>query len=109
MRRGDVHWVQDQVGVSGSEIKKKRPWIIVGNNALNRARKTVIAVPLSTSAPESPPISFKVSVRGSLVVAICDQIRAIDKNKFEKTPFDALSVQDMALIDDGLKQVLALQ
>jgi len=109
MKRGDIHWVHEQSGVSGSEIQKKRPWIIVSHNSINQRRKTIISVPLSTSAPESPPIAFKVAVQGRLVVAVCDQIRAIDKNKFEQNSIDTLSEHDMSLIDDGLKQVLALQ
>jgi mRNA interferase MazF len=108
MKRGEVYWVKEQSDATGSEIKKKRPWIIIGNNSLNRARKTVVSVPLSTSAPESLPIAPKVAINGQLVVAVCDQIRAIEKSKFENF-ICILSNQDMNLIDEGLKIILAIQ
>ncbi|MBS0288989.1 MAG: type II toxin-antitoxin system PemK/MazF family toxin [Proteobacteria bacterium] len=108
MKRGEVYWVKEQSDTSGSEIKKKRPWIIVGNNSINRARKTIVSVPLSTSAPESLPIAPKVGINGQLIVAVCDQIRAIEKSKFENS-ICILSNQDMNLIEEGLKLILALQ
>jgi mRNA interferase MazF len=107
MKRGDIHWVHEQL-TTGSEIKKKRPWVVMGANPINRARKTIVAIPLSTSAPVSPPISISVAVLGGLAVAVCDQIRAIDKGNFENPPVDRVSEKDMTAIEDGLKQVLAL-
>lgn len=107
MQRGDVYWVKEQSDTSGSEIKKKRPWIIIGNNSLNKARRTVVSIPISTSAPESQPIALKVAIESQLVVAVCDQIRAIEKSKFENF-ICTLSSQDMTLIEESLKIVLAL-
>lgn len=107
MKRGDIHWVQEQPS-TGSEMRKKRPWVIMGADPINRARKTIIAIPLSTSAPASPPIAISVAALGMFVVAVCDQIRAIDKSRFEKPAADRISDQDLIAIEDGLKQVLAL-
>lgn len=105
-QRGEVYWVEE-LEHSGSEMRKKRPWVIIGINAINRARSTIIAIPLSTSASEWPPLSVKVSVRGRLVVAICDQIRAIDKKRFLNN-VDKLSAPDMNLIEQNLSKILGL-
>ena len=55
MRRGEVWWVNFDPS-EGMEIQKCRPAVILTVNALNRARGTVVVVPLSTSAKPRPPI-----------------------------------------------------
>lgn len=105
-QRGEVYLVEEH-GSQGSEQKKTRPWVLVGASQINIARSTVVAVPLSTQAPIKPPISMKVFYNNSHVSAVLDQIRALDKKRFLR--FDgALSSHEMDLIDNGLKQVLAI-
>ncbi len=105
-KRGDVFWVQE-MQTSGSEIQKKRPWVIISINPINRGRSTIVAIPLSTSATEQLPLSVKVSMNGNLVTAVCDQIRAIDKAKFSNKA-DTLSPLDMSLIEENLSKVLGV-
>lgn len=106
-KRGEVYWVKE-MQTSGSEINKKRPWVILTLDSINRGRKTIVAIPLSTQAPEIPPLSIKVSVNGNLVVAVCDQIRAIDKSNFLEK-IDTLSLVDMTLIEENLSKILGLR
>jgi len=47
VRRGDV-WRVSLDPTQGNEIQKTRPAVVVTSNALNRARRTVVVVPLST-------------------------------------------------------------
>ncbi len=101
-QRGEVYLVEE-----GHEQKKTRPWVLVGANPVNSARGTVIAVPLSTQAPEKPPLSIKVYVNNANVCAVLDQLRALDKRRFLRFE-GVLSSHEMGLIDDGLRQVLAL-
>ena len=105
-QRGEVYLVEEHP-VQGSEQKKTRPWVLVGASPINSARSTVIAIPLSTSAPHKPPLSIKVYFNNSNVCALLDQIRALDKRRFLRFE-GSLSSPEMNLIDDGLKQVLAL-
>ena len=105
-QRGEIYLVEEYQ-VQGHEQKKTRPWVLVGTNPINSARGTVIAVPLSTQAPEKPPLSIKVYVNNSIVCAVLDQIRALDKKRFLRFE-GALSSREIGLIDDGLRQVLAL-
>ncbi len=65
IKRGDIYIVdfdppKGQELKVGSEILKRRPAVVISHNAINRARRTVMVVPLS-SAP-NPVEIFAVSV-----------------------------------------------
>ena len=105
-QRGEVYLVEEHQ-VQGHEQKKTRPWVLVGASPVNAGRGTVIAIPLSTQAPEKPPLSIKVYFNNSNVRAVLDQIRALDKKRFLRFE-GTLSLHEIGLIDDGLRQVLAL-
>lgn len=105
-QRGEVYLIQEQQ-TQGSEIRKTRPWVLVGASAINRARSTVIAVPLSTQVKEIAGLSIKVYVNNSMVCAVLDQIRAIDKKRLTRLE-GSLSDHEMSLIEDGLRQILCL-
>jgi len=106
MDRGNVYWV-DLNPTIGSEINKLRPCVLVGATPINQARRTVVVVPLSTVAKERPPLTISCSVLEKNVVAVCDQIRAIDKGRLKKSA-GKLSHEDMRRLDDVLKKVLSL-
>ena len=106
MKRGDVYWV-DLNPTKGSEINKKRPCVIVSATPINRARRTVIVVPLSTVAKLLPPITIAVNCLGKTVTAVCDQIRTVDKKRLVQAAGE-LSTHDLHALDQGLRQVLTL-
>ena len=106
MRRGEVWWVNFDPS-EGMEIQKCRPAVILTVNALNRARGTVVVVPLSTSAKPRPPIVGPLPSAGKTSVAVCDQLCAADKRRFGRKIGD-LSSDDMALLNESLKTVLGL-
>lgn len=106
MNRGDVYWV-DLDPTKGSEINKLRPCVIISANPLNRARRTVIIIPLSSSAQPRPPLVVKVSCLKEDTVAVCDQIRTVDKTRLVKFA-TKISLEDLEIIEDSLKQVLSL-
>lgn len=106
MNRGDIFWV-DLNPTTGSEINKLRPCVLVGATPINQARHTVVVVPLSTSAKARPPITISVSCLNKEVVAVCDQIRTVDKSRLKKQA-GALSEKDLNALDDGLRQILCL-
>lgn len=106
MNRDDIYWV-DLNPTIGSEINKQRPCVLVGATPINQARRTVVIVPLSTSAQARPPIAILVSCLEKSVTAICDQIRTIDKTRLKKK-IGVLSEKDLNALDDGLRQVLCL-
>lgn len=106
MKRGDVYWVNLSPTI-GSEINKLRPCVLVGANPINQVRRTVVVVPLSTSAQARPPIAVSVECLGQQVTAVCDQIRTVDKSRLHK-PAGNLSKKDLHSLEEGLRQVLSL-
>lgn len=104
--RAQIYLVEEHAA-QGSEQKKTRPWILVGASPVNRARSTLVAVPLTTSIKEIPGMSIKVYINGIFLCAILDQIRALDKTRFIRYEGD-VDQADMDLIDDGLRQILGL-
>jgi mRNA interferase MazF len=106
MNRGDIYWV-DLNPTKGSEINKQRPFVIISATPINRARNTVVVVPLSTAARSRPPIVIEVECLGRNVAAVCDQVRTVDKSRLIKAA-GKLSAQDIDSLDESLRQVLSL-
>ncbi len=91
----------------GSEIRKTRPAVVITADALNRARRTVVIVPLSTGPTPRPPLVVPTPSAGGESVAICDQLRAVDRARFV-SQHGQLSAADLRAVEDGLRAVLAL-
>ena len=106
MNRGDIYWVNLDP-TTGAEINKLRPCVLIGATPINQARRTVVVVPLSTSAIAIPPVTISVSCLDKKGTAICDQIRTVDKSRL-KNFIGSLSHHDLNALDDGLRQVLSL-
>ena len=103
IERGDVFWARLDPTV-GSELQKTRPVVVLSINPLNKARKTVVVVPLSTSAPA---IEFlNVALKGGSV-ARCEHIRAIDKTRLADR-IGSISDNDMAKIEEGNSRMLGV-
>ena len=54
-----------------------------------------------------PPLAIPVSCLGKQAVAICDQIRAVDKSRLVKKTGN-ISREDLRQLEDGLKKILML-
>jgi mRNA interferase MazF len=106
MNRGDIYWVNLDP-TRGSEIRKCRPCVIVSATPINQARRTVIVVPLSTSAKARLPLIIPVHYLDKTGALVCDQIRAIDKSRLVKFACQ-ISSKDLQLLEDGLRQILSL-
>ena len=91
----------------GSEITKTRPCVIIGIDPINKARRTVVIIPLSSQGKERPPLAISVKCMKKKVIAVCDQIRAIDKSRVHEFA-DELSDEDMEKISLGLGKVIGL-
>ena len=106
VKRGSVYWVNLDP-TKGSEIRKKRPCVVVGADPINRARRTVVVIPLSSSGEEHPPLTIGVACLGRKAIAVLDQIRAVDKFRLAEK-CDQLAAEDMMEIEHGLKSLLGL-
>lgn len=106
MNRGDIYWVNLDAG-TGSEINKIRPCVIISASALNKARRTVIVVPLSSNPTAKPPLLIPTHSMENPGVLVCDQIKAIDKNRL-KDKISSLNREEMSLLEDSLRIILGL-
>jgi len=82
IKRGDIWWVSLDP-TQGSEIKKTRPCVVLSHDTLNRLRRTVVVVPLSTAGKPHPPITLPVTCQGKSCVAVVDQIRSVAKYRLQ--------------------------
>ncbi len=104
--RGEIWWVALDPTL-GSEIRKTRPCIVVSVKVLNQRRRTVIVVPLSSSAKASPPILIPITCDGRPAVAVSDQIRAVAKERL-RNRLGVVAEEELAVLDNGLRQILQL-
>ena len=106
LARGNVYWVSlDQT--QGSEIRKRRPCVLVAATPINMARRTVLVVPLSSVGEPRPPITVGVKCMGRSAIAVCDQLRAIDKSRLIEW-VEVMDKEDLEAIGKAFSQVLAL-
>ncbi len=68
----------------GSEIKKKRPCLIVSPNEMNKYLATVVVCPI-TSQSKNYPTRVSFELEGQTNCIVIDQIRTIDKSRVTKT------------------------
>jgi mRNA interferase MazF len=106
VRRGEVWWV-DLDPTRGSEIRKTRPAVVLTADALNQVRRTVVVVPLSTGPTPRPPIVVAIASAGVGSVAVCDQVRAVDKSRLTRH-VGQLAISDLRAVEDGVRVVLGL-
>lgn len=105
--RGDVWWVSLDPA-QGSEIKKTRPCVVLTHNTLNKLRKTIVVVPLSSAARPHPPITVPVSCQKREVVAVIDQVRAVAKHRL-KSKIEMLAPDDLDSIIRALSTILEIR
>ncbi len=121
VERGDIYLVDFEPSKSddpavrqvtqnktGSEIFKVRPAVVMSINALNRGRRTVVVVPLSSAPRVAPPLVVGVPSAGVSSTAICDQITAINKATRLKRKLGTLSAQDLLAIEQALGEILRI-
>jgi mRNA interferase MazF len=106
LRRGDVWWAELDP-TCGAEINKTRPVVIITTDSINRVRRTVAVVPLSTGPKPRPPIIVATSSAGSASVTACDQIRALDRSRLTRQS-GTLSPKDLRSVEDGVRACLRL-
>ena len=78
-----MYWV-DLEPTYGSQQRGRRPCLVLTEDAINAARRTVGVIPLSSSPNVAPPIVVAIPSLGANSVALCDQLRAVDKTKISK-------------------------
>ncbi len=93
---------------AGSEIMKRRPAVVILRDAINKARRTVMVVPLSFSPQAVPVFAVPVPSAGPNSVAVCHQISTVNKATRVLKHIGALSNEDLRLIERSITDALAL-
>jgi mRNA interferase MazF len=105
--RGKIYRVDLEPARGGEQQGDARPCVILSISPLNTRLRTVGVVPLSSSGKVLPPIVVAVPSAGENSVALCHQIRTIDKSRIKKYMGD-LSASDLTKIEGAVRQFYGL-
>jgi mRNA-degrading endonuclease toxin of MazEF toxin-antitoxin module len=107
MTRGTVIWV-DLIDASPPEMGKKRPAVVVSNSVQNLSLDSLVAVPLSSRAPEIVPLRLKLHISGLRVpaYAVVPGIRQLKKSRILGT-IGILKEADLERLDDSIRAYLS--
>jgi mRNA interferase MazF len=107
MKRREVWWVNFDPSIGG-EIKKKRPAVIISNDASNKFLNRVQVVPLTSKTERIYPSEAVVVFQGEERKAMADQLATVSKGRLFRRA-DTLSQEDMRKIEEAVKVQLDIR
>jgi mRNA interferase MazF len=111
MKRGEIYYANLNPTI-GFEISKRRPVLIISNNANNRAANMVTVLPITSNVSRIYPFEVKLEPKDSGLTKSskvqAQQIRTISKQRLDGECIGCLSKEMMALVDNAIKLHLQL-
>jgi mRNA interferase MazF len=106
-RRGQIYRVNLEPTQGSEQQGIARPCLILSITPLNARLRQVGVVPLSTSAKVLPPVVVGVPSAGPDSVALCHQLRTINKLRIGKY-LGEMSPADLVAVESAVRQVYGL-
>lgn len=105
-KRGDVYWVNLDPTL-GSEIKKKRPCVIVSPNVANEVASRVIILPITSSIKNVYKFQVLITLNKKQGKILAEQVRTVDKMRLGDK-IASLGDETIVLMEQALKVSLGL-
>jgi mRNA interferase MazF len=106
MRRGEVWWVNFDPSIGG-EIRKRRPAVIVSNDAANANLNRLQVIPLTSNIERVYPSEALITLNGRQGKAMADQLTTVSKARLGDK-LGELSFDDLQRIEHAIRIQLGL-
>jgi mRNA interferase MazF len=109
IKRGEIYRINLEPTRGSEQQGNARPCVILSVGAYNNKLPTVGVVPLSSSPRPLPPLIVPVPSAGrDTSMAVCNQVRTVDKRRIVGNVMGQLSPADLQKVESGVKQYYGL-